>query len=298
MSIEPGRSITRLNRRTLLGGTAGMTLGGLSGLTLAGGPAAEAAVQGSVPDFSDPRVNVRTHVRLVGSVARETVISFMRLNIYAFTGEGNFLPMFTMNNLLVDYWEPLGDDEYQMTKFEAGIYTAIDGREPLEEFVNPVTGQTLPIHNFRLGPVPRLYTPDGYVVMSYNPNPLPIEVIGERVFLATQSLESMPSMLEPGATTYVNSFMTYSAPLTSVLDPNVNALPVHMQLQNFNHWAPWMDMTGQPGGTVARGFGSKITGFDALPPGVLEGFEQHVPEILDTESWTEFVFEDSEFLPD
>ncbi|MCC5863031.1 MAG: DUF1838 family protein [Gammaproteobacteria bacterium] len=298
MSSDQNQFAPQLNRRALLGGSAGIALGGFAAASLTATTPAHAATGATLPDFSDPRINVRTHVRLVGSVARETVISFMRLNIYAYTGEGNFLPMFTMNNLLVDHWEPLGDDEYQMTKFEAGIYTAIDGREPLEEFVNPVTGQTLPIHNFRLGPVPRLYSPDGYVVMSYNPNPLPIEVIGDRVFLATQSLESMPSMLEPGATNYVNSFMTYSAPLASVLDAEVTSLPVHMQLQNFNHWAPWMDMAGQPGGTVARGFGSKVTGFDALPPGVLDGFERHVPEILDTESWTEFVFEDSEFLPD
>lgn len=298
MSDDRTRPTTQLNRRALLGGTAGLALGGLAGSTLAGSTSAVAATSAQLPDFTDPRVNVRTHVRMVGSLAEEMVISFMRLNIYAFTGEGNFLPMFTMNNLLVDYWEPLGDDEYQMTKFEAGVYTTIDGREPLEEFVNPVTGKTLPIHNFRLGPVPRLYTPDGYIVMSYNPNPLPIEVIGDRVFLATQSMESMPSMLEPGATTYVNSFMTFSSPVASVLDPNLNSLPVHMQLQNFNHWAPWMDMAGQPGGTVARGFGTKVESFDALPPGVLAGFERHVPEILDTGSWTEFVFEDSEFLPD
>ena len=288
------KSPTLVSRRRLVGGALGLA----AGATVAGVAAPATAATPVLPDFRDPRVNVRTHVRLVGSVAQETVYSFMRLNIYAWSGEGNYMPMFTMNNLLVDYWEPLGDDEYQMTKFEAGIYTAMDSHEPLEEFVNPVSGETLPIHNFRLGPVPRLYTPDGYIVMSYNPNPLPIEVIGDRVFLATQSIESMPSMIEPGATNYVNSFMTYSAPLATVLDPQVAALPVHMQLQNFNHWAPWMNMSGQPGGTIARGFGAKVRGFDDLPPGVLRGFERYVPEILDTGSWTEFVFEDSEFLPD
>jgi hypothetical protein len=290
MSTSP----TLVSRRHLVGGALGLA----AGAGVAGGLLPAASASAALPDFSDPRVNVRTHVRLVGSVGQETVFSFMRLNIYAFAGEGSFLPMFTMNNLLVDHWEPLGDDEYQMTKYEAGIYTAMDSHEPLEEFLNPVTGETLPIHNFRLGPVPRLYTPEGYVVMGYNPNPLPVEVIGDRVFLATQSIESMPSMIEPGVTNYVNSFMTYSAPLSAVLDASVDSLPVHMQLQNLNHWAPWMNMHGQPGGTVARGFGAKVRGFDDLPPGVLRGFERYVPEILDTGSWTEFLFEDSAFLPD
>ena len=286
------RPSMHLSRRHALQGVAGLALGGIAaGYSL---PAlAEEAANTPLPDFTDKRINVRTHVKMVGSLARETVISFMRLNIYADPGEGNFLPMFTMNNILVDHWEPLGDDEYQMTKYEAGVYTAMDSLEPLEEFLNPVTGETLPIHNFRLGPVPRLYTPDGYIVMGYNPDPLPIQVIGDRVFLATQSIESAPSMIEANAMNYVNSFMTFSAPLASVLDPKVASVPVHMQLQNKTQWAPWMNMHGQPGGTVARGFGSKVAGFDALPPGVLEGLRRWVPEILDTGSWTEFVFEDS-----
>jgi hypothetical protein len=28
----------------------------------------------------------------------------MRLNIYADTGEGKFVPLFTLNNILVDHW--------------------------------------------------------------------------------------------------------------------------------------------------------------------------------------------------
>lgn len=288
------RPTMHLSRRHALQGAAGLAFGGIAGATVA--PALAGA--GRLPDFTDKRINVRTHVKMVGSLARETVISFMRLNIYADPGEGNFLPMFTMNNILVDYWEPLGDDEYQMTKYEAGVYTLMDSLEPLEEFVNPVTGETLPIHNFRLGPVPRLYTPDGYVVMGYDPDPLPIEVIGDRVFLATQSIESAPSMIEAGEMNYVNSFMTFSSPLAAILDPDLASAPVHMQLQNKNQWAPWMNMHGRPGGTVARGFGTKVSGFDALPKGVLEGLRRWVPEILDTGSWTEFVFEDSAFLPE
>jgi len=282
-----------MTRRQALLGAAGAAGAALGGVTLP----AMASTAPALPDFSDPRVAIRTHVKLVGSVAEERVISFYRLNIYADPGEGNYIPLFTMNNLLVDYWEPLGDDEYQMTKFEAGYYTAIDSYEPMYEFRNPFTDEVLPIFKFRLGPVPRVYTPDGYIVMSYNPNPLPIEVIGDRVFLATQSIESMPDMIRPGKTHYLNSFMTYSALLSDVVDPAVSSAPVHAQLQNKNLWAPWMGMQDRPGGTIARGFGGKIAGFSALPPGVHEGFKAYVPEILDTESWTDFVSENTEFLP-
>ena len=76
-------------------------------------------------------------------------------------GSGNFVPLFTMNNILVDYWEPKEDEQHEMRKYEVGFYTKFDGYEPLEQFDNPVTGERVPIHHFRLGPVPRVYTPEG-----------------------------------------------------------------------------------------------------------------------------------------
>jgi hypothetical protein len=250
----------------------------------------------ATPDFADPLVAHRTHVKVVGSLGREVVHSFMRLNLYADLGAGNFVPLFTMNNILVDYWEPKEDDAHEMRKYEVGFYTKFDGYEPLEQFDNPVTGQRVPIHHFRLGPVPRVYTPDGVIAMGFNPKLLPIETIGDRVFVATQSIESSPDMVRPGQTNYVNSFMTMSAPLANVADPKVTSAPAHLQLQNKNRWQAWMGMGDRPGGTVARGFGTKIRDLDALPAAVREGARRFVPEIFDTKNWTEFVFEDSEYL--
>jgi hypothetical protein len=220
----------------------------------------------------------------------------MRLNIYADLGEGNFIPFFTMNNILVDYWEPKGNDQHEMRKYEVGFYTRYDSQEPLEEFANPVTGKTTAIHHFRLGPVPRLYTPTGVIAMGYTPKLLPIEVIGDRVFLATESIESRPDMIRPGETSYTNSFMTMSAALQDIVNPAVLSAPVHLQLQNKNRWAPWMGMGDRPGGTVARGFGGKVASLDALPEAVKSGARRFVPQIFETATWSEFVFEDSEYL--
>jgi hypothetical protein len=227
----------------------------------------------------------------VGSLQKERVISFLRLNIYADAEEGNFVPLFTLNNLLIDYWEPQGNDEYQLTKYEAGYYTELDSHTPIESFVNPFTNEHHNTQRFRLGPVPRRYTPEHFYVMAYNPNPLPLEIIGDRVFLATQSIESFPPRKPSGHTLFINSFMTYSASLADMQNPTIASAPVHAQLQNKNEWAPWMGMGNRPGGTVARGYGSKVSGLDALPAGVLDNFRKYTPEILDTENWKEFVSE-------
>jgi len=282
-----------VSRRSVLAGATAM---GGAGLVAPPSSSADATTATPLPDFSDPVTALRTHVKMVGSLGKTTVCSFMRLNIYADLGEGNFVPFFTMNNILIDYWQPKGVNQYEMRKYEVGFYTRFDGQEPLEEFANPITGRTSAIHHFRLGPVPRLYTPQGVIAMGYTPKLLPIEVIGDRIFLATQSIESRPDMLDQSRTTYTNSFMTMSAPLADIADPAVLSASVHLQLQNKNRWAPWMGMDGRPGGTVARGFGGKIASLDALPKVVREGARRFVPEIFNTTNWHEFVFEDSEYL--
>jgi len=281
-----------LSRRTALQGAMAL---GSSSLAL---PLASGAVASRVSsvDFSDPRTALRTHVKMVGSLGKETVVSFMRLNIYADLGEGNFVPFFTMNNILVDAWEPKGDDQHEMRKYEVGFYTRYDSQEPLEEFANPVTGKTTAIHHFKLGPVPRLYTPAGVIAMGYTPKLLPIETIGDRVYLATESIENRPDIIRPGKISYTNSFMTMSAPLAEVADPKCLSASTSLQLQNKNRWAPWMGMEERPGGTVARGFGTKIRNLEALPQPVKDGIRKYVPEILDTANWHDFVFEDTEYL--
>ena len=192
----------KISRRSALAGAAAMSSAGLTALQA---PSAAVITPTPLPDFSNPITALRTHVKMVGSLGNTTVYSFMRLNIYADLGEGNFVPFFTMNNILVDYWQPKGDDQYEMRKYEVGFYTRYDSQEPLEEFANPITGKTSAIHHFRLGPVPRLYTPQGVIAMGYTPKLLPIEVIGDRVFLATQSIESRPDMLDRSRMTYTNS---------------------------------------------------------------------------------------------
>lgn len=286
--------MTSMSRRNALGtiGAGALSAAGLTSNTARGAtpPAAKA------PDFTDPLVALRTHVKMVGSLGKETVYSFMRLNLMADLGEGNFVPFFTMNNILVDYWEPKENDQHEMRKYEVGFYTKFDSHEPLEHFDNPVTGERRHIHHFRLGPVPRLYTKDGVIAMGYTPKILPIELIGDRVFVATQSIESAPDMVRPGRTNYVNSFMTMSATIADVANPAVLSAPVHLQLQNKNRWQPWMGMGDRPGGTVARGFGTKIASLDALPEDVKAGARRFVPQIFETADWKEFVFEDTEYL--
>ncbi|MEM9288997.1 MAG: DUF1838 family protein [Pseudomonadota bacterium] len=256
-------------------------------------------------DLSTPEKKFETLIKIIGSLADEPVYTFMRLNVYGDPHNGNFVPLFTMNNLLIDRWKKTSENEYVMTKFEAGYYTEFDSDTPIEEWDNPFTGEHIELINFQLGPVERTYRPGEVEAMAYTPDFLPIEVIGDRVFVASQSIEQGPSFFPASDypveaagsdTAYSNSFMTWSADLADVLDPDVKSAPAHTQIQNKIPWSPWMRMRGRPGGSSLRGFGAKISGLEALPDDVIAGFKKYVPEILQENQWDELVFETSEYL--
>lgn len=281
---------------------------------LAGGGAAMASSQASAMaatspagslSMSSPSEQLKTRVKIMGSLANEPVYSYMRLNVFADPHNGNYLPMFTMNNLLIDHWEQTGDDEYVMTKFEAAYFTEYDGDTPIETWDNPYTGETIEIFNFQLGPVRREYRPGEVIAMAYAPTFLPIEVIGDRVFVASESIEEGSNFFEAdeypveasgSPVSYLNSFMTWSSALEDVLNPDIMSAPAHVQIQNKVPWSPWLRMRGRPGGTVLRGFGSKIAGLDALPDSVIAGFEKYVPQILQEGQWEEPVFEAMHYM--
>jgi len=287
-----------INRRKALCGAA--MFGAVLEKTLASANAdtPDGAMRVNLPPdyFSDAVTKLRTHVKMIGSLRDGTVCSFLRLNIYADQGKGNFIPLFTLNNIVVDHWTRTDEHQYEMRKFEVGYYSEYDSHRPIESFNNPLTGKTVAVHQFKLGPVPRVYTPDGVIAMGFTPKLLPIEIIGDRVFLATESIESRADPIRPDQTLYVNSFMTLSTPLGAILDEDVYSAPVHLQLQNKSHWLSWMGMEEQSGGTVARGYGSKIDSLEALPESIKVSARRYVPEIFDTLNWTEFLFEESEML--
>jgi hypothetical protein len=286
----------RMSRRAALGAAV---IGG-AGLAAC----AQAAPKVHAPwDLTDKVVANRAKVKMQGNIAGGPVYSFMRINIYGDTNTGAYTPMFTMNNMLIDYWTPEGDS-YVMKKYEAGVFTKFESGEVIEQWDNPWTNEKIDIFRFTLGPVTRTYNPDGVEAMALAPQALPLEQIGDRLFYATQSIGTAPNLITPeefpresvGKEIFLNSFMTFSSLAQDVFNPEVTSAPCHMQLQNKFNWAPWMRMGQRPGGTVARGFGSKVSGLDALPKPVLDAFARITPEILKTETWTDVHLETFDYL--
>ena len=297
-----------VNRRQSLGHllAAGASAGLAGGL--AGASAAQAAPSGAreqlARDIKDPLKAFQTRIKIMGSLEDTTIHAFMRLNVYADPENGNYVPLFSMNNLLIDRWEKLSDEHFRMTKFEAGTYTVFDSEEPLEEMVNPFTGETIEVFPFRLGPVVREYMPNEIIAPGFVATPLPLQIIGDRIFHSNQVMEVGREVFTPeeypietpGPVSFINSLMTWSALVDDVANPDLPTAAGHMQLQNKVPWAPWLRMRGRPGGTVVRGFGTRISGLEALPDHVIAAYQKHTPQILQPGQWDDLVFETFDYL--
>ncbi len=276
---------TPVSRRQALGGIAALGAAAIAKPSLADHHAKI--------DMSNPAAALKTRVKVMGSVGEQKIQSFLRFHIYGQMPDEPARPLFSMNNMIVAYWKPGEDDSYYLKHYETAYYTKFDTDEPIESFVNPYTGEENEIFQFILGPINRQYKTNTVVAPGLAPLPLESHVIGDRIFVATQSITQFPNILTPedwprrstGPLVSWSSFMTYSAAVADVANPDKMSAPAHIQLQNFVSWPAWMLMGNKPGGTMARAYGTDIESTDALPKSIIANFEKYTPEILETEKW-------------
>jgi hypothetical protein len=275
-----------------------------SALALAGAGSAPlfAAAQTGLPtlDLEDPATRARVRAKITGSTAKETLHGLSTLHLYAYLNDGNVVPLLTMWNYTVTKWEPQSETSYRMNHYESGIYTKFNTDEVLEYWDNPITGERLEVWPFIGGPIKGELGPDGTVTgenATVKPQSQGINIIGDTVFIPTQSSFSFPNPFTPevwpkefsGSTYYWDSFATHSAKLADVLNPDLSHVPAVQQFQNLVSFHPWFHMGGYQGRSFGRAYGTKLPGgFKSLPEFVQTAVKKQTPEMLDVDNWTEF----------
>lgn len=253
---------------------------------------------------TDPIERSELIVRVMGSTAREDTHSFLKFHVYGFTGDGNVIPFFSMNNYIIQKWTPKGPGHYSLEHYEVAYYSEFDTEEAISEWTNPVTGETVDIPHFILGPIYREYTPEGIIARGIAPNPLAISIIGDRVFIPAQSVDTNVNPMLPeewgayssGPTIYWDSMLTYSANVEEAFDPAVNNAHAEIHMQNMVSWASYMKMGQRPGRTMVRAYGQNISGFDALPDKIRENLKTYTPDIFETDSWDTLKLDAIDFM--
>jgi hypothetical protein len=289
------------SRRKALGSLAGFTAAGLT----AG--CAEPSAPRPQPlqlDLNDPKDLAFARQKVIGSVAEATVHSFLRFHFYGQVPGEKARRLFSMNNYIIDYWEPVEYGTYKLRHYEVGYYTDFDTDNPIESWVNPYTSEELEVFQFVLGPINREYSPASVLAPGLAPIPLTSHTMNDRFVVATEAISQIPNLFQPdewpkyssGKMANWLSLQTLSSVWDDVVNPDLTSAPVHIQLQNFISWGSWMKMGGYEGGSTARAFGTEIEGFDALSPDVRAAFEKYTPEIFDTETWDVTRFDEVDYF--
>lgn len=273
----------------------------LAACSPASAPAAEPApakkyTTADIQDIlDDPIKRSDMIVKIMGSTAREDTYAFLKFHVYGYAGE-NLVPFFTMNNVIVQKWTPMEEPgHYDLLHYEVAYYSDFDETTPIESWENPLTGETNEIPPFILGPINREYTPDGIIAPGIAPNPMNISVIGDRVFIPTQSIEKVFNPMSgpewgqyaSDPDVYWDSMLTFSADVEDVLNPDLASAPAELHMQNMVSWNPYFRMGDIEGRTMVRAFGTNLDSLDDLPPEVRDGLEKYTPDIFNTDEWTD-----------
>lgn len=245
--------------------------------------------------LQDPIARSNLIAKVFGSTEEAERHAFLKFHIYGYAGDGNLIPFFTLNNYVIQKWMPAEAGNFEVKHFEVGYYSEFDEAAPIEQWENPLTGETVSLPHFVLGPLPRSYGPGkGEGSASFSPDPLNITMIGDRIYIPTLTKLKLPNSLSVeewgpyggGPITYWDSMLVYSADVDDAFDDEKTHVAAEMHMQNLVSWAPFLKLGESPGRTMGRAYGQHISGFDALPKDIRAGFEKYTPEIFDIESWT------------
>ena len=257
--------------------------------------------------LEDPVARSNLIAKVFGSTEEAERHAFLKFHIYGYAGDGNLIPFFTLNNYVIQKWVPGEAGNFEVKHWEVGYYSEFDEVAPIDQWENPLTGETVTLPHFVLGPLPRSYGPGkGKSSGSFAPDPLNISMIGNRIYIPTLTKIKLPNTLTveewgaygSGPTTYWDSMLVYSADIEDVLDAEKTHVAAEMHMQNFVSWAPFLKLGDSPGRTMARAYGQHISGFDALPEDLRAAFKKHTPEIFDIESWTDIRLDSLELAQD
>ncbi len=233
-------------------------------------------------DLDDPVDLAYARQKVIGSVAEEEIHSFLRFHFYGQVPGEKARRLFSMNNYIVDKWQPVERGTYELRHWEVAYYCDFDTDDPIETWVNPYTEEEIEVFQFILGPIERVYSPGDVLAPGLAPIPLTSHIMGPRFYVATEAITQVPNLFQPeewpkrssGKVANWLSMQTISAQMEDVLNPELNSAPSNTHLQNFISWGSWMQMGGRPGGSMARAYGTEIDGFDALPKKVYDGLNE------------------------
>ena len=186
----------------------------------------------------------------------------------------------------------IGDSgAYEATAISMVFYTDLETGEYLESIRNPFTGREVEIGYFPAIPSKRVASTDespeegpgreGFRSIRIHPlGPAMIE--GDDVWVRDDDIfRSEPESPEAGLPFRGNDWSTYHGSVADVANPEVPNAPATWHFNDILSYPSWLGMGDLPGDFVSRGFGRKVSSFDAMPVRWQELIRMRHPDIYE-----------------
>lgn len=273
-----------LDRRNAL---AGLALGGaLAGCspTLARTAATPVAGKGTAGLWSDERERLRTYIKLRGATDGRLVMGWVSARYYAIIDD-RMDPIFEVSAATFSRYREV-EAGFEVASFELAWFTDPATGNPLDDWANPYTGETVTVPSGGLPPSRLLINrhlsfelPEPRPGLTVEHEVMPIDVRGNDVWLTERSRTAAAI---PGQKPFrYSETNTLRADLAALSAPGATFAPADVSFTNVTSWRPWMKMGDRPGHLTAAGYGRQNATWDTMPEAWMRATRARRPEVIE-----------------
>lgn len=203
--------------------------------------------------------------------------------------EGETTPMWDMWVFFVQRVVAHRANSFDVASLEAVYLIDHETGEPLTDYTNPYTGETLSLPGQLMGPETQTFDKDGGpakqsalpgISIQRTHTLGPATITGDDVWLSMDSSALVTRESQPRPFR-VNDLETFSAKLSDILDPSQASVSAQATLHLISSWQGWLNMGNRPGSQVTRLIAKKAFKFDDVAPELLELLWQNHPDVAE-----------------
>lgn len=238
------------------------------------------ATQVAAYDFSKPEDSLSAFVRMRGNADGSDSFADWHVTVFIVEPGKRAMPAFRLDGFNVGRSVKQPDGSYQWLSREVAYYRDLRTGQIIENWQNPITGQTNDILHVINDPVNSVFSP-----ARWN---LPWRVKGDDVMVQMDIPLAYPNSLQPadfpeessGPTYFATEHFLFFAKLADFQNTKLTSVPSTYAWTRTGPWLPWMKMGQRPGYVLYSGTGKKLKSAAELDPVVREYTEKNHPTFM------------------
>ncbi len=255
-----------LNRRSMLRFGAGMALYSTASHS---GPKSDASAENET-GFSEPKDDLQTHIKLIGTLEKEDVYVALDGTLWAIAPNREPAPICGFHGLARSMWSPQKDGSYSQRSFDIGYFGDLESGEPLDSVKNPITNEEVSPFHFRYGGNQVIHTEE--TLRSGLQSRW--QTTGRKLWYTEQRGGTFPTPFpssdwpreNSGDEFLFGSETSYLVSEKELNDRTVRRADYTLFWTAFLSWEPWLLMDGAPGFVMWRGVASKLGSISEVSP--------------------------------